>query len=211
MNSAVSSAGEVDPKRTYRFARPSPPSTRRVPLRTPANLPCARANVPSRNSMFLGPLNGLVGVAQAAGVGAFSASRVAAGEINRNVWACTLTSGDRLLVRRHVARHALVAGAVGLVMRVRLDGEARGPVWAFGAVTCKHMSLPLARSMRRVSAVRIVAGKAGHAARVHPALDEVVALHPVLVSGCVGQVREGGLARDDALRGPRVALNRSPG
>ena len=40
----------------------------------------------------------------------------------------------------------------------------------------------------------IVASEAGDAAAVHHALDEVVALHAVLVRGAVGEMREGGLA-----------------
>jgi hypothetical protein len=40
------------------------------------------------------------------------------------------------------------------------------------------------------SAVHVVAAETRDAARIHQALDEVVPLHPVLVAGCVGKVRE---------------------
>src|ERR1700719_3360715 len=42
--------------------------------------------------------------------------------------------------------------------------------------------------------MRIVAAKARNAASIHQAVDEVVALHAVLVRGPVREVREGGLA-----------------
>jgi hypothetical protein len=42
-----------------------------------------------------------------------------------------------------------------------------------------------------VAAVRIVTREAGHAARVHEALDEVVALHPILMRRPVREMGEG--------------------
>jgi hypothetical protein len=42
--------------------------------------------------------------------------------------------------------------------------------------------------------MRIVAAGACDAARVHQAVDEIIALHPVLVRGAVRKVREGGFA-----------------
>src|ERR1700719_483104 len=45
------------------------------------------------------------------------------------------------------------------------------------------------------AAMRVVARGARDAAGVHQALDEIVALHPVLVGGAVGKVGEGGFAQ----------------
>jgi hypothetical protein len=39
-------------------------------------------------------------------------------------------------------------------------------------------------------AVRIVATETGHASRVHETLNEVIALHPVLVGGPIGEMCE---------------------
>ena len=53
-------------------------------------------------------------------------------------------------------------------------------------------------------AVYVVAGSAGHAVPVHHALHEVVALHPVLVRGAVGEMSEIGLAQRDVFELPVV-------
>src|SRR5690349_19054595 len=53
----------------------------------------------------------------------------------------------------------------------------------------------LADEHRGLGAVRVVAAEAGHTPPIHQALHVVVALHPVLVCGAVGKMREGGLAK----------------
>src|SRR5262245_20552581 len=52
--------------------------------------------------------------------------------------------------------------------------------------------------------VDVMAAEAGHAALVHLTLDEVVPLHPVLVTRAVGEVRERLLAQLVLLQAPEV-------
>ena len=99
--------------------------------------------------------------------------------------------GDGLRDLRHVTGYAFAASATGLMMRVRLD---RGRVWpglGIRAVTVETQGIAgLADHANIVGAMRVVAAKARHAARIHQALHEVVALHAVLVRGAVGEVRK---------------------
>ena len=53
-------------------------------------------------------------------------------------------------------------------------------------------------------AMRVVAAEAGDAPPVHHTLDEVVALHPVLVRRAVGEVRERRLAELVLFETPEV-------
>ena len=71
------------------------------------------------------------------------------------------------------------------------------------AVRAKHSDV--------VVAMRIVAGKAGHAARVHYALDEIVALHPILVRRTVGEVREARLTWFVRFERPKIGKRRTVG
>ena len=99
--------------------------------------------------------------------------------------------GDRLGNLGHVAGNALVAGAIKLMMRVLLNRGRMRPIGRTGAVTVETQSirrLPQTRTMLRP--MRVVAGEAGHAVRIHLALNIVVALHAVLVCGSVGKMSE---------------------
>src|ERR1700739_940577 len=102
---------------------------------------------------------------------------------------------DRLGDLRHMTGDAFVASATGLMMRVRLD---RGRVWpglGIRAVTVETQGIAgLAHHANIFGAMRVVAAKTRHTARIHQAVDKVVALHAVLVSGAVRKMREGEVA-----------------
>src|SRR5262245_20724939 len=53
-------------------------------------------------------------------------------------------------------------------------------------------------------AVRIVTAEAGHAARVHDALREIVALHPILAGGAVRVMQPAGLSERVQLELPEI-------
>ena len=86
---------------------------------------------------------------------------------------------------------ALVAGAAGSVMRVRLDG---GRVRAIGRVRAvafqAHNVCGLHQIRIVLRAVDIVAAETAHAVGIHLAGHEIVALHPVLVRRAVGEMSE---------------------
>ena len=68
------------------------------------------------------------------------------------------------------------------------------PVRRIRAVTRQAQIVRRLDQIRVVrSAVNVVTTEARHSPRVHQALDEVVALHPVLVRGAICKVREGRL------------------
>ena len=78
------------------------------------------------------------------------------------------------------------------MVRVLLQGQRAGAVerhWGV-AIEAKFVG-GLAELGVVVGAVDVMAGEAGYSAAVHHALDEVVTLHAVFVSGAVGVVREG--------------------
>ena len=66
--------------------------------------------------------------------------------------------------------------------------------------------VPVARADRAriVGAVRIVATETRDAARVHEALNEIVALHAVLVRGAVGKMREARFAELVLFKLPKI-------
>ena len=89
---------------------------------------------------------------------------------------------DRLLDLRHVAGDALAARAARLVMRVFGDGGGMRPILRVRPVTREaHLARRLAQLRRVFGPVHVVATEAGDAAIIHEALDEVVALHAVLM------------------------------
>ena len=100
--------------------------------------------------------------------------------------------GDLLFDLRHMAGHTLASGAAGRMMRVLLDGRdvvrsVRGTRVVAGdaQVTGRFNQV---RIVRR--AMDVVAAEAGHTTAIHHALHEVIALHPILVSGALGEVHE---------------------
>src|SRR6185369_4334013 len=92
------------------------------------------------------------------------------------------------------ARHALAAGAVRRVMRALLDRGGARAVRRARVVTRLTQHANRLDEQRVVGgAVRIVTAETADAPPVHQALDEVVPLHPILVTGTVREMREGGL------------------
>src|SRR5260370_8685202 len=51
----------------------------------------------------------------------------------------------------------------------------------------------------------IVARKAGDASAVHYALNEVIALHAILMGSAIGEMREGHLTKDVVFELPKIA------
>src|SRR5215831_18493425 len=83
------------------------------------------------------------------------------------------------------------ARAAESVMRVLLDAGGMGTVLRVGAVAGQaHRISQLAQHRLVLRAVWIVATETRDAARVHEALNEIVALHAVLMRTAVGKVRE---------------------
>ena len=98
---------------------------------------------------------------------------------------------NRLLDFWHVAVYAFVASATGSMMRVRLDGRGAGTVRRMRSMTFKTENVCGLQEISVVlGTVNIVAAKAGDAVSIHLASHEIIALHPVLVRGSVGEVRE---------------------
>src|SRR5262249_43152485 len=92
---------------------------------------------------------------------------------------------------RHMTGGASAARAAESVMRVLLDAGGMGTVLRVGAVAGQAHRIPQLAQHRLVfRAVRIVATETRDAARVHEALNEIVALHAVLVRRTLGKVRE---------------------
>ena len=81
------------------------------------------------------------------------------------------------------------------MMRVRLDARGVRTVRRRRSVACQAN---LVRRFDQVGvvfgAVDVMATEAGHPAPIHHALDEVVALHPILVTRSIGEMRERRLA-----------------
>ena len=96
-----------------------------------------------------------------------------------------------LLDLGHVTGDALATRAANLVMRMCLDGRRMRTVLRVRAVAVQAYLLGRLPQYRVIGrSVHIMAAKAGHTARVHEALHEVVALHPVLMRGAIRKMRE---------------------
>ena len=125
-----------------------------------------------------------------------------------NLKVCALTKEPgtpSVSILGHVAGDALAAGAAILVMRVFLQSYGVRAIRRIGAVTIEaNLVGRLAELRIVVSAVDIVAASAGHAMSVHHALYKVIALHPVLVCGAVGEIEESCLSKRGALELPVV-------
>nr|WP_274966873.1 hypothetical protein [Acidibrevibacterium fodinaquatile] len=92
------------------------------------------------------------------------------------------------LNRRHVTSGAGAARAIGAMMRVGRNGLRVGTILGICTVAGKAQIIALgAHHCRIVAAVRIMTGKARHAAPVHQALDKIVALHAVFMRRAIGE------------------------
>ena len=134
-------------------------------------------------------------------------------ELFRHLWryefervASHINVRDRLFNLRHMARNALRAGAPCSMMRVRFDGRCVGTV---GRTRTVAHETDLVRGLDQVGiisgAVDIMAAETRDAPPVHEALNEVIALHSILVRGPVGKVREGRLSQFVLLQLPEIA------
>ena len=95
----------------------------------------------------------------------------------------------------HVAGYAFASRAAVFVVRVFIE---RGGSRSIGrqrtvAVQTYHFG-GFSQLSVIIGAVCIVATEAGHPAPVHDTLDEIVALHPILMSRAFGEMCEGGRA-----------------
>src|SRR5262245_3148465 len=92
------------------------------------------------------------------------------------------------------------------MMRVRLDCRRVGTVRRTRTVA---RETELARGLNKVgivsSAVNVMTAEARDAAPIHETLNKVIALHSVLVTRAVGEVREGCLSQLVFLEFPEVA------
>src|SRR5690242_15189735 len=79
------------------------------------------------------------------------------------------------------------------MMRVLLERAARAGLKLWSMALEAHRISRKDEVRRTPAAMRIVAGEAPYALRIHPARDEVVALHSVLVCGSFRPVRKGGV------------------
>ena len=106
---------------------------------------------------------------------------------------------------RHVAGSARTAGAAGGVMRVLLEAGSVRPILSVGAVAGQaHCISRLTQHRLVVRAVWIVATETRDAARIHQALNEIVALHAVLVGRAVGEMREARFAELVLFEPPKI-------
>ena len=97
--------------------------------------------------------------------------------------------GDGLLDLRHVTGHAFITGTIRLVMSVLPDSCGVRTVGRTGAMALKAHDRGGFQEVRVVfRPVDIVAAETFHAARVHQALDEIIALHAVFVSRSIGEM-----------------------
>ena len=106
---------------------------------------------------------------------------------------------------RHVTGNARAARAAGGVMRVLLDAGGMRPILRVGAMAGQaHRVARLAHHRLIFRAVRIVATETRDAARVHEALNEIIALHAVLVRGAVGKMGEARFAELVLFQLPKI-------
>ena len=84
---------------------------------------------------------------------------------------------------------------------------ACGPFCVLGPWAGQAHCIPRFSQNRLVfCAVRIVAAETGDAERIHQALNEIVALHAVLVRGAVRKVREARFAELVLFEPPNIRL-----
>ena len=113
--------------------------------------------------------------------------------------------GDRLFDLRHVAGDAVAARTAFRMVRVIFD---RGRMRAIGRARRVTVETDRCRRLSELGivlrAVRVMTRRARDAPAIHDALDEIVALHAILVGGAVGKVRERGFAERVRLELPII-------
>ena len=107
---------------------------------------------------------------------------------------------------RHVTGSASAARAATRVVRMLLDAGGVRPILRVGAMTGQAHRVSQPKQHRLIfGTVRIMATETRDAARVHEALNEIVALHAVLVSRAVGKMCEAGFAELVLFKLPKYA------
>lgn len=96
-----------------------------------------------------------------------------------------------LLNLRHVTLYALPTWAAGLVVRVLFDrARVRSVRRAWAMAFEAHYVCRFNQQSLVLSPMDVAAAGALHAPRIHDTLDEIIALHPVLVRGAVRKMCE---------------------
>src|SRR5436190_2240613 len=96
------------------------------------------------------------------------------------------------------------------MMRVGFDRGGMRPIGRARPMTGKTELLRRFDEIRVIRRpVNVVTREAGHAVFVHRALDKVITLHSILVSGAIGEMSKGGLAELVLLQLPEVFEIRS--
>lgn len=112
---------------------------------------------------------------------------------------------DRLFDLRHMTRDAFASRARLRVTRVRLERRFARTELAAWCVTLEAHCVSGRSQLRLIfRAVNVVTTETRDTMSVHGALDEVVALHPILVRGAVRKVSEGRLAELVIFEPPKI-------
>jgi hypothetical protein len=110
-----------------------------------------------------------------------------------------------LLDLRHMAIHALAARRTRLVMRMRFDRHRSRTIRRIRVMAFETQHI---RGLQQIGivfgAMHVMATEAAHPMRIHRALHEIIALHPVLVRGAIGEMRECRLAQLVLFQLPEV-------
>ena len=149
-----------------------------------------RGNVRPRLQSIFGPLRSPVHMTLIASVGDLERLRGCRRDEFESVGP-DIHVGDRLLNLWHMTSDTFITGAAGRMVRMRLYRRPVRPNWQIRAVASKAENVRGRHKVRIiVRTVDIMTSEALHAVKIHLAGDEVVALHPILVSGSVGKMRE---------------------
>ena len=106
---------------------------------------------------------------------------------------------------RHMACDATAAGGAFFVLGVLFDRGGAGAVQRKWAVAIEAQLVGGFAELRVViGTVCVMAAEAGDAAAVHQALDEVIALHAVLVCRAIRVVREACLPERELFQLPEI-------
>lgn len=108
--------------------------------------------------------------------------------------------------RRHMAGDALASRAARLMVRVLLQSGRARSIGRHRTVTLETKLIGGLAELRVIPrSMRVVAIEAGDSTPVHYALNEIIALHAILVRGAVGKVEEiGGRSERVFLQFPEI-------
>ena len=154
---------------------------------------------------FGGPGGGFIRVTGRAGIWDFVLVGYGRGDEGECVSANFDVSNGGLDLR-HVAGDALASWSACLVMGVLLERCGAGAVERHGAVAIETEFVSrLSKLSVVIGAMNIMASEAGDPSAVHQALHEVIALHAILMSGAIGEMREGHFTEGVIFELPKIA------